>query len=308
MDKHPKESRTAMKCSKCCLNLALLSVAVLLIPALLSSQQEQNGENGRVPEQSSPPARGSKQDSKEICAQRAIAVCAAPSLETIVARMRQVSIQSQTRLRPYTVMREYELFERKRETAQSRVIADINFLPPDSRNYRIQQTEGSVIGEMIVRRVLGREAAIAKHRESSDISPDNYTFRFLRETIASGQPCYVLQLLPKRKDKNLLRGTIWVDANTSRIHRLEGEPEKNPSWWVRDVHIVLVFADVGGIWLPASSKYTATVRLLGPSTMIAHDLRDPYTQWVGSGNNPIEKAPVAQTAGVASSFETKEVH
>jgi hypothetical protein len=34
-------------------------------------------------------------------------------------------------------------------------------------------------------------------------------------------PEYVLRIVPKRKDKYLLRGQIWVDANTFRIRRME---------------------------------------------------------------------------------------
>src|SRR5207249_2632549 len=144
---------------------------------------------------------------------------------------------------------QYDLFGRKRDAVRSRVIASMTFHPPDSKNYRIDGSEGSGLGERIVRLVLEREAALAKDGGASDISQDNYDFRFLHEDIANGRRCYVLELLPKREDKNLLRGTIWVDASTFMIHRTEGQPAKSPSWWVRDVHIVLVYGNVNGMWL-----------------------------------------------------------
>ena len=78
---------------------------------------------------------------------------------------------------------------------------------------------------------------------------------------------YVLQLLPKRNDKNLLCGTIWVDANTYLIRRTEGEPQKSPSWWLRDLHVVFVYGEAGGMWLPTSSEFTAKVRLFGPASI-----------------------------------------
>ena len=93
--------------------------------------------------------------------------------------------------------------------------------------------------------------------------PDNYDFRFIREADVSGQRCYVLELLPRRKEKHLLHGDIWVDANTYLLRRFEGELAKTPSWWVRDVSVTFVYGDVGGMWLQTASEAAADVRILG---------------------------------------------
>jgi hypothetical protein len=227
-----------------------------------------------------------------------------PSLETILARMSQAEIQNRIRRRPYSVTREYKLFGQNRN-ARSQVIATITFLPPNSGNYSVRRAGGSSIGEMIVRRVLGREASIAKGMGSSDINQDNYSFRFVREEAAGGHCRYILQMLPRRNDGNLLRGTIWVDATTYLICRVEGVPVKNPSWWVRDVHIVLTYADVGGMWLPTASEYTAKVRLLGPSMMVAHDLRYGGINSEGARNGLLKMPPVFS---VSFSSQSEEVH
>ena len=153
------------------------------------------------------------------------------------------------------------------------MIADVIFVPPDSKKYTIQQINGSGLGERIVRRMLASEAEITKDYSSTDFSPDNYDFRFIREEEVSGQRCYVLELLPRRKDKNLLRGNIWVDANTYLLRRTEGEPAKTPSWWVRDVRIALLYGDVGGMWLQTALEATASVRILGPYTMVSRDVK-----------------------------------
>jgi hypothetical protein len=281
-----ERSRTTMKCSSYCVNLALFSLALPLMRGSLTSQQKHSAKSYGASEAASGSTGEPKRNPNEMCAPGANAAPTAAPMETTVACMSQAAVQNQTHLRSYTVTREYELFGEKRDKTRSRVIADVTFQPPDSKNYRIQGTEGSAIGEKIVRLVLEREAAVAKDRGASDISEDNYSFQFLREEVASGQRCYVLQLLPKRKDKNLLRGTIWVDADTYLIRRIEGEPQKSPSWWLRDLHIVFVYAQVGGMWLPTSSEFTAKVRLFGGSTMLAHDLGYSYSQPAGAGTTP----------------------
>jgi hypothetical protein len=80
-------------------------------------------------------------------------------------------------------------------------------------------------------------------------------------------------MLPRRKDKTLLRGQIWVDTTTYLLRRTEGEPGKPPSWWLRDPRIVLVYGDVSGMWLQTGSESTANVRFIGPHTMVAQDIK-----------------------------------
>jgi Outer membrane lipoprotein-sorting protein len=286
-----QENPMIMNGSRQYLSLALLFFALPLITGSLSSEQEQNGEIHRVSELACESASEPTPNSQEKSFSTANRPLVLPTLGTIVACMSQAAIRNQTHLRPYTVTREYQLFGQRPDKTRSQVIADVTFHAPGLKSYRIAEAEGSRIGERIVRLVLEREASLAKDSGSSDISPDNYNFRFLREEAANGRRCHVLQLLPTRpKDKNLLRGTIWVDAHTYLICRTEGEPEKSPSWWVRNLRIVFVYADVAGMWLPTSSEFTAKVRVFGLSTMLVHDLKYNYSPFAGAReNDPSEK-------------------
>jgi len=193
-------------------------------------------------------------------------------VETILTRMAQARADNRARLRPYRVTRDYRLFSKEKQKTKAEVIANVTFVPPDVKHYAIQQANGMGLGEKIVRQVLEHEAEVVKNYSSTDISPANYDFRFIREEDVGVQPCYVLELLPRRKDKNLLQGKIWVDATTYLLHRAEGEPAKALSWWLRDVRIALVYGDVGGMWLQTISESTANVRLLGQHTMLSRDL------------------------------------
>jgi hypothetical protein len=116
------------------------------------------------------------------------------------------------------------------------------------------------------------------------LSADNYDFRFIREADVSGQRCYVLELLPRRKEKHLLHGDIWVDADTYLLRRFEGEIAKTPSWWVRDVSVTFVYGDVGGMWLQIASEAVANVRILGRSTMVSRDMKYKITELVATAS------------------------
>jgi hypothetical protein len=197
-----------------------------------------------------------------------------PTSADIVAQMAQAQTENRDNVRPYVLMRSYQLFGQESVLeSKSRVIAEITVVPPDSKKYIIESADGSGWGEKIVRKMLDGEVAFAKDSGSTAITGQNYDFRLIREDELNGRRCYVLDLLPKRKSKDLLRGTIWVDANTYLPRRVEGEPAEGPSWWMRDVRVVLVYGYVGTMWLQTSSEATANVRILGRSTMVWHDVR-----------------------------------
>jgi hypothetical protein len=206
----------------------------------------------------------------------------APTVETIMARMAQARSDNRTRLRPYIVTRDYKLFGTEKQTSKAEIIADVTFVPPDVKHYAILQANGMGLGEKIVRQKLDHETDIVKVYASTDLTPENYDFRLIREEPLDGQRCYVLEMSPKRKTKTLLRGHIWVDANTYQLRRTEGEPGKAPSWWLRDSRIVLTYGDVRGMWLQTSSESTANVRFVGPHTMVSRDVEYKFSELAAS--------------------------
>jgi len=229
-----------------------------------------------------------------------------PTAESIIARMALVRAKNRARLRPYVVTRNYKLFGKDESKAKSEVVADIDFVPPDSKKFTIQETSGSGLGPILVRRMLISEAEVTRDRNSTDLSPDNYEFRFLRAVDEGGQRCYVLQLLPRRKERHLLRGDIWVDANTYLLRRFEGQLAKPPSWWVRDVSVTLAYSEVGGMWLQTATEAAADVRILGRTTMISRDVKyripEPGATAVSVQTGFLESMPGApfRLAAVAS--------
>ena len=201
-----------------------------------------------------------------------------PDLNLILQRLEEVQHRDPVQSRPYQVTREYKVFRGYDQQPTSEATAQINFDPPDMKTYRITQARGNSIGEKIVRELLDRETESAKKGHGSEISRTNYDFVFLRQESFGVVPEYVLRIVPKRKDKYLLRGQIWVDASTSRIRRIDGVPAKSPSFWIKDIHITLQYAQLGGMWIPISFDAIATVRLLGQYTLAGLNIRAPDPQ------------------------------
>jgi hypothetical protein len=196
-----------------------------------------------------------------------------PDLNLILQRLEDVQHQDPALSRTYEVTREYKVFHGNDKQPTSEVTVQINFVPPDVKTYKVIQASGQSRGEKMVRELLDRETESAKNGPSSQISRMNYDFVFLRRENFGVVPEYVLRIVPKRKDKSLLRGQIWVDASTFRIRRIEGVPAKSPSFWLKDIHITLQFAQLGGMWVPVSFDAIATVRFLGQYILAGLNIR-----------------------------------
>jgi len=220
----------------------------------------------------------------------------APAVETIISHMVQARSENRAHLRPYQVTRDYQLFLGKEtQKSASEVTAGVTFVPPNSKKYVIEKTSGGGLGETIVRQILASEAELLKNQASTDISPANYDFRLSGEVELDHQVCFVITLLPRRKDKNLLRGTIWVDTMTYLVRRVEGEPSKSPSMWLHNVHVALDYGDVSGMWLQTSSESTADVLLLGAHRMVSRDTDYQFDKLAAATEGPRVGIPSASS-------------
>jgi hypothetical protein len=88
------------------------------------------------------------------------------------------------------------------------------------------------------------------------------------EKLPEGDTCYVLTVKPVKPNKFLYVGKIWVDAHDFAVVRMEGEPAKAPSFWVRDTQIDSSWEKVGGFWFIAHNHSVSHIRMGGVATLI----------------------------------------
>jgi hypothetical protein len=198
-----------------------------------------------------------------------------PNLDLILNSMEQTEEQNPALSRPYEVTRQYKVFRGHDPNPSSEVTAQISFTPPSTKIFEIIEEQGDARGKKIVNAILEQEIASAKAGAKGSISRSNYDFVFLRDQNLGAVPEYVLHIIPKRKEKGLLLGDIWVDAETYKIRQIVGIPVKNPSVWISDLHITVQFAAVNGMWIPVSVDAIATIRFLGLYTLTGRDLAPP---------------------------------
>lgn len=151
---------------------------------------------------------------------------------------------------------------------QARMEVRADYRAPDQKEFQEISASGSKFLRNRVFKALMESEQAALHPEQkqrSAITQQNYDFALLGEEPVDGRRQYVLLLTAKRKEKYLLKGKIWVDAEDFAIARIEAEPVKKLSFWTRKVNLVRKYRKVGEFWLPASDETVTDIFIFGRS-------------------------------------------
>ncbi len=181
-------------------------------------------------------------------------------------------VQSAVQL-PRQITREYHVGSPASISSDSEVVAEMDYAPPG--RYVIQKHYGSFRTELVVKNVLQHELEISSSNQklqAAAITRQNYDFRYLGMDDIDGHSCFVLQLLPKRGQPELIRGRVWVDQQSYLIRRIDGDLAKSPSWWVKAAHVDIRFAEFRGMWLQTNWIALADVRCFGAQKLSAQVL------------------------------------
>ena len=230
-----------------------------------------------------------------LSADQSSAASVRPDLPTLVKRIAEAQLESRNRATAYSVVREYKVFGADTERPRSEVVASINFLPPNMKSYDIERSTGGM-GEKVVRNILDHEVNATRDPRTMSVNEQNYRFDYEGEDTVSGIPCYRLTITPKHERKDLLKANIWVEKNGYRIVRMEGEPAKSPSFWVKDVYVVLSFGEVAGMWLQTETQAIARLRFGGEYKLVSHDLDYDVSRAVATRSTPRRRHAAAMIA------------
>lgn len=124
----------------------------------------------------------------------------------------------------------------------------------------------------VVSKMLASEAEASRSEAhlKTRLSLDNYEFRTIRTALVGDRAAYVLEITPRRNEERLIKGRIWIDAQDYAVMRIEGEPARSPSFWVRSVHFVHTYSKDGPLWFPETTQSTTEVRVFGATTLNIH--------------------------------------
>lgn len=171
-------------------------------------------------------------------------------------------------LKEYSVSRQYTM-ENFRFGKQAAVDVLMNYRMVEGERYTVLTRTGSDKLNSIIDQVLASEATASAPAENArhQITAANYRARLLGIEIVARHSCYVLDLTPKFKNRFLIAGKVWVDAENYGVVRIEGQFAASMSMLVGTPHISEEFAEVDGFWLPLHVRSITSSFLLGPTEL-----------------------------------------
>jgi len=79
--------------------------------------------------------------------------------------------------------------------------------------------------------------------------------------------CFLVRAIPRRKDKYLFEGKIWIDVEDYAVVRIEGHPAKKLSFWIDRADFVRQYQKIDSFWLPQRDVTFVQVRLYGKKAL-----------------------------------------
>jgi hypothetical protein len=188
-----------------------------------------------------------------------------PTTDQLVAKMMARDTERRANFHGYTALRRYVL-ENRRFHKRAEMVVRITCLQNGSKEFEtISETGWGGARKHVFAKLLEAEAEASQPglRERSRITPENYTFEMAGVEALDGRPAYVMTIVPRTPNKYLMQARIWVDAEEYAIVRIEGQPAKNPSFWIKRVRFVHNYEKSGSFWLPVSDRSETEARIFG---------------------------------------------
>ena len=112
----------------------------------------------------------------------------------------------------------------------AREVVRMYYQAPDHKSFRTMSEEGSgLVRDLVLKRLIESESETSSGRAHHDsaIKSANYEFKLLGEQDIGPYHCLVAEAVPKRKDKYLFAGRVWIDAEDYAIVRIAGRPGRD---------------------------------------------------------------------------------
>lgn len=202
------------------------------------------------------------------------------------------------RLREYSAVRTYSVTNLSGKV-HARETVRMEYIAPDKKTFVTTSEEGSyLVRHMVLNRLIESETSttVGKEHRDSSITPANYTFTVLGQEEVGNHHCFVVQAVPRREDKYLFAGKVWIDNREFAIVKIAGHPAKRLSFWVTRAEFVRQYEKFGEFWLPSKDETLVDVRVYGKKVLtIEHHIEKV---------NGMKKAGLAGDNSIAEFSET----
>jgi len=212
----------------------------------------------------------------------------------IVWRMVAQNQNRAQQLKYYTSLRRYHVeFHGFGRSMAADMDVQATYTAERGKSFQIVDQSGSrILLDHVLKKLLKTEEEASRQHKTA-LTPFNYTFVFDREMTENGRRLYVFSVEPKKRNKLLYRGKIWIDAEDYAVVKIDAQPAENPSFWIEKTEIHHVYAKNGEFWLPETNRSDSKVRLGGSAILTieygAYKFEEPHG--IAQAEAPVLAAP-----------------
>ncbi len=213
--------------------------------------------------------------------------------DDVIARMLERSRLRNEQLRRYSAVRTYEIRNPEGKLA-AQALVRVEYQAPDKKTFNKTSEEGSrLVRRLVFDRLMQSESETSSGREHHDsaITSANYTFTLVGEEDLGPDHCFVVEAIPKRMEKYLFEGKIWIHADDFAVVKIAGHPAKKPSFWINRAEFVRQYQRIAGFWLPFRDETSVEVKMYGKRVFTID-----HQQYVINADGPLQ-GPSGDTGG-----------
>jgi len=210
---------------------------------------------------------------------------ARPPVSEVIERMVQSDAQRQVQAQGYAGMRRY-ILENSGMQKHAEMVVRITGDSDGTKHFEILSEQGwKAAQKHVLRKMLESESQTSspEERAKTRLCSENYQIRLAGTESVRDRLAYTIDVKPKRHDKLLFEGRIWVDQSDYALVRAEGNPVKNPSFWTKHVHFVHTYQKDGTFWFPLSTESVTDARIFGKTDLVIE-----YFDYKPNSTNTVE--------------------
>jgi hypothetical protein len=145
--------------------------------------------------------------------------------------------------------------------------AATEFSPATGFRYEVTAEGGSdYIRTKVLKAVLEGEREAMARGEAARAALARENYRFHATGVEDAGLATVI-LSPRRKERYLVDGKMFLQPDDGRLVRLQGQLAKSPSVWIKNVEIVRSYERIAGAVVPVALESKAQLRFLGSGTL-----------------------------------------
>ena len=205
--------------------------------------------------------------------------------DDVIARMLERNRLRNEQLKRYSAVRTYEIRNPEGKLAAQAVVR-VEYQAPDKKTFNKTSEKGSgIVRHLVFDRLLQSESETSSGREHHDsaITSANYTFTLAGEEDLGPSHCFIVEATPKRREKYLFEGKIWIDTDDFAVVKIAGHPAKKPSFWINRADFVRQYQRIGGFWLPFRDETSVEVKIYGKKVFTID-----HQQYVINADSPLQ--------------------